>query len=160
MGEAHKLDRHYRYTKQAFGDKHFNLMFSDHKRPGGDSLREVSARGLCERSLREVSARELYILVRAAVLNSSLPVDDKFPETFFLSHEVYCLDDLLPSVFSLPMRSNNLWDRKRCLRKKQFQKFIPGRDFLHHVWITSKVEELYSALRNKTLKTTIMKSAH
>ena len=108
MGEAHKLDRHYRYTKQAFGDKHFNLMFSDHKRPGGDSLREVSARGLCERSLREVSARELYILVRAAVLNSSLPVDEKFPETFFLSHEVYCLDDLLPSVFSLRMRSNNL----------------------------------------------------
>ena len=124
------------------------------------SLREVSARGLCERSLREVSARELYILVRAAVLNSSLPVDEKFPETFFLSHEVYCLDDLLPSVFSLRMRSNNLWDRKRCLRKKQFQKFIPGRDFLYHVWITSKVEELYSALRNKTLKTTIMKSAH
>ena len=116
MGEAHKLDRHYRYTKQAFGDKHFNLMFSDHKRPGGDSLREVSA-------------RELYILVRAAVLNSSLPVDEKFPETFFLSHEVYCLDDLLPSVFSLRMRSNNLWNRKRCLRKKQFQKFIPGRDF-------------------------------
>lgn len=100
-------------------------MFSDHKRPGGDS---------------------------------SLPVDDKLPET--LSHEVYCLDDLLPCVFSLRMRSNNLWDRKRCLRKKQFQKFIPGRDFLHHVWITSKVEELYSALRNKTLKTTIMKSAH
>ena len=36
--------------------------------------------------------------------------------------------------------------------KKKFQKFIPGRDFLHHVWVTSKVEELYSALRNKTLK--------
>lgn len=154
MDEAHKLDRHYRYTKQAFSDNlfflsyfFFDLMFSDHKKPGGDSLREVSA-------------KELYILVRAAVLNSSLPVDDKFPETFFLSHEVYCLDDLLPSVFSLRMRSNNLWDRKRCLRKKKFQKFIPGRDFLHHVWVTSKVEELYSALRNKTLKTTIMKSAH
>ena len=106
MGEAHKLDRHYRYTKQAFSDNlfflsyfFFDLIFSDHKKPGGDSLREVSA-------------RELYILVRAAVLNSSLPVDDKFPETFFLSHEVYCLDDLLPSVFSLRMRSNNLWDRK------------------------------------------------
>lgn len=106
MGEAHKLDRHYRYTKQAFSDNlfflsyfFFDLMFSDHKKPGRDSLREVSA-------------RELYILVRAAVLNSSLPVDDKFPETFFLSHEVYCLDDLLPSVFSLRMRSNNLWDRK------------------------------------------------
>ena len=112
MDEAHKLDRHYRYTKQAFSDNlfflsyfFFDLMFSDHKKPGGDSLREVSA-------------RELYILVRAAVLNSSFPVDDKFPETFFLSHEVYCLDDLLPSVFSLRMRSNNLWDRKRCLRKK------------------------------------------
>ena len=66
MGEAHKLDRHYRYTKQAFSDNlfflsyfFFDLMFSDHKKPGGDSLREVSARGLCERSLREVSARGL-----------------------------------------------------------------------------------------------------
>ena len=72
-------------------------MFSDHKKPGGDSLLEVSAR---------------YILVRAAVLNSSLLVDDKFPETFFLSHEVYCLDDLLPSVFSLRMRSMTCWIEK------------------------------------------------
>ena len=62
MGEAHELDRHYRYTKQAFGDKHFNLMFSDHKRPGGDSLREVSARGLCERSLRESSISSSVLL--------------------------------------------------------------------------------------------------
>ena len=111
MGEAHKLDRHYRYTKQAFSDNlfflsyfFFDLMFSDHKKPGGDSLREVSA-------------RELYILVRAAVLNSSLPVDDKFPETFFLSHEVYCLDDLLPSVFSLRMRSMTCWIEKDVWEK-------------------------------------------